>query len=160
MQSNSKIVLVGPGASGKDFLRKKFQAKGFKFGVSCTTRPKREGEEWGVDYYYMNDKDFHKHIHFDMMLEYQKFNGWYYGITKDEFEKCDVLILNAEAVEKLPKEYRERCFVIYTDIDREIRLDRLKARKDFDNPQRRIEEDDKQFRNFYDYDCRITNEDF
>ena len=160
MQSDSKLVLVGPGASGKDFLRKKLQTRGFKFGVSCTTRPIREEETEGQDYYFVNDEDFKKLIENGEMLEYQEFNNWYYGISKDEFEECDVLILNAEAVEKLPKEYRDRCFVIYTDIDREIRLERLEARTDFDNPHRRIEEDDKQFRNFSDYDCRITNEDF
>lgn len=156
----SKIVLVGAGASGKDFLRKKFQSRGFKFGVSCTTRPMRDGEEHGVDYYYMSEHKFDGLIRDGSMLETQKFNGWWYGITKEEFERCDILILNAEAIEELPKEYRDRCFVIYTDIDREIRLERLMSRKDFDNPQRRIEEDDKQFRNFSDYDCKITNEDF
>lgn len=157
---HSKIVLVGAGASGKDFLRKKFQTRGFKFGISCTTRPMRGGEEHGTDYYYMSEHQFDGLIKDGKMLETQKFNGWWYGITKEEFEKCDVLILNAEAIEELPEEYRNRCFVIYTDIDREIRLERLMSRKDFDNPQRRIDEDDKQFRNFSDYDCRITNEDF
>ena len=157
---HSKIVLVGPGASGKDFLRKKFQTRGFKFGVSCTTRPIREEEEEGVDYYYLSDQEFKDQIESGKMLEYQEFNNWYYGISKDEFEACDVLILNAEAVEKLPEEYRNRCFVIYTDIDHDIRLERLRSRKDFDNPERRIMEDEKQFRNFSDYDCRITNEDF
>ena len=157
---SSKIVLVGAGASGKDFLRKKFQARGFKFGVSCTTRPIRDGEEHGVDYYYVSDHQFDGLISNGSMLETQRFNGWWYGITKEEFEKCDVLILNAEAIQELPEEYRDRCFVIYTDINRDIRLERLMSRKDFDNPQRRIEEDDKQFRNFSDFDCKITNEDF
>ena len=47
-----KIIIVGPGGSGKDFLRKKMVNKGFKYGVSFTSRPPREGEEEGIDYYY------------------------------------------------------------------------------------------------------------
>lgn len=157
---SGKIALVGAGASGKDFLRKKFQTRGFKFGVSCTTRPIRDEETEGVDYYYKTEKEFQDLIDSDQLVEWQEFNNWNYGITADEFEACDIMILNAEAVDLLPKKYRDRLFVIYVDIDREIRLQRLKDRKDFDNPERRIAEDDKQFRNFSNFDCKITNEDF
>lgn len=157
---HSKIALVGAGAAGKDHLRLRYQERGFKFGVSCTTRPMRPGEIEGVDYNYYTDEEFDSIIQSGEMLESQEFNQWNYGITKTEFERCDIMILNAEAVDLLPQEYRDRIFVIYVDIPREVRLARLKARKDFDNPERRIAEDDKQFRNFSNFDCKITNEDF
>lgn len=157
---HSKIALVGAGAAGKDHLRLRYQERGFKFGVSCTTRPMRSGEIEGVDYNYYTDEEFDSIIQSGEMLESQEFNRWNYGITKTEFERCDIMILNAEAVDLLPQEYRDRIFVIYVDIPREVRLARLKARKDFDNPERRIAEDDKQFRNFSNFDCKITNEDF
>ena len=54
---SGKIIIVGPGGSGKDFLRKKMVNRGFEYGVSFTSRPPREGEEEGVDYYY-RDEDF------------------------------------------------------------------------------------------------------
>ena len=157
---HSKIALVGAGASGKDYLRSKFQNRGFVFGVSCTTRPPRLGEKHGVDYYYLTDEEFEAGIENGLFVEWQEFNNWKYGLMKPEFERCDVMILNAEAVDLLEPEYRNRLFVIYTDIDRQVRLDRLNARGDFDNPERRIAEDDKQFRNFSNFDCKITNEDF
>ena len=94
-------------------------------------------------------------------VEYQKFNGWYYGITKEEFERCDVMILNAEAVDLLTKEYRDRCFVTYIDIPIEVRRSRIVERNDpDDNFERRIQADEDQFRNFSDFDCRITNHNF
>lgn len=156
----SKIALVGPGAAGKDYLRQRFQDRGFVFGVSCTTRPKREGEVHGKDYYYLTDEEFEAGIKNSLFAEWQEFNNWKYGLMKPEFERCDVMILNAEAVDLLEPEYRERLFVIYIDIDREVRLKRLQERIDFDNPERRIGEDEKQFRNFFNFDCRISNEDF
>ena len=157
---HSKIALVGAGASGKDFLRSKFQDRGFVYGVSHTTRPPRNGEENGVDYYYITDAKFKDSVEKGEFVEWQEFNNWKYGLMKPEFERCDIMILNAEAVDLLEPEYRDRLFVIYTDIDRQVRLDRLNARGDFDNPERRIAEDDKQFRNFSNFDCKITNEDF
>ena len=80
---SGKIALVGAGASGKDFLRKKFQTRGFKFGVSCTTRPIRDEETEGVDYYYKTEKEFQDLIDNDQLVEWQEFNNWNYGITAD-----------------------------------------------------------------------------
>ena len=40
---DSKIVIVGKAASGKDYFRKILADKGFKSGVSHTTRPPRKG---------------------------------------------------------------------------------------------------------------------
>jgi guanylate kinase len=97
----------------------------------------------------------------DEFVEYQKFNGWYYGITKEEFERCDVMILNAEAVDLLNEEYRSRCFVTYIDIPIEVRRSRIVERNDpDDNFERRIQADEDQFRNFSNFDCRITNHNF
>lgn len=156
----SKIAIVGPGASGKDHLRQKFQDRGFRFGVSCTTRPPRIGEKNGRDYYFLTEEQFDQLVADGHMVEWQEFNNWKYGLSTTEWEKCDIMILNAEAVDLLEPKYRDRLFVMYMDIDRDVRLERLRARTDFDNPERRIMEDDKQFRNFSNFDCRITNEDF
>lgn len=155
-----KIALVGAGAAGKDHLRQRFQNRGFIFGVSCTTRPIRPGEVHGKDYYYLTDEEFDSGIENGLFAEWQEFNNWKYGMMKPEFERCDIMILNAEAVDLLEPEYRDRLFVIYIDIDKEIRLERLISRVDYDDPHRRILEDEKQFRNFFDFDCKITNEDF
>jgi dephospho-CoA kinase len=71
------------------------------------------------------------------------------------------MILNAEAVNLLHADYRNRLFVIYLDIAEETRRERLSVRDDKnDATDRRIEADNLQFRNFLDFDCKITNENF
>ena len=50
MRNHKRIILVGKAASGKDHLRKKFESRGFKYAVTYTTRPPREGEIDGKDY--------------------------------------------------------------------------------------------------------------
>ena len=46
----NKIILVGKAAAGKDHMRKILQGRGFDYGVSYTTRPRRPGEIDGEDY--------------------------------------------------------------------------------------------------------------
>lgn len=156
-----KIALVGAATSGKDYLRKRFMNRGFIYGVSCTTRPPRPGEVHGEDYYFLTQEEFQTHIDNGTFVEWQAFNDWRYGLTKEEFERCDVMILNAEAVNLLEDEYRQRLFVMYLNIPEETRRARLYQRNDKDDTiERRIEADNEQFGNFSNYDCIITNENF
>lgn len=157
----SKIALVGPATSGKDYLRKRFMDRGFVYGVSCTTRLPRPGETHGEDYYYLTHEEFDSKVERGEFVEWQDFNGWKYGLTQDEFERCDVMILNAEAVNLLADEYRQRLFIMYLNIPEETRRSRLYQRNDKDDTiERRIEADNAQFGNFTNYDCIITNENF
>ena len=156
-----KIAIVGAAATGKDYLRKRMMDKGFVYGVSCTTRKPREGEIHGKDYYFLTTHEFDSLIEKNQFAEWQEFNGWKYGLTKTEFERCSVMILNAEAVTMLEPAYRDRLFVIYLDIPEGIRRERLGERNDKnDSTDRRILADNEQFRNFLDFDCKITNENF
>jgi guanylate kinase len=156
-----KIAIVGAAATGKDYLRKRMMDRGMIYGVSCTTRKPREGEIHGKDYYFLTTHEFDSLIEKNQFAEWQEFNGWKYGLTKTEFERCSVMILNAEAVTMLEPAYRDRLFVIYLDIPEGIRRERLGERNDKnDSTDRRILADNEQFRNFLDFDCKITNENF
>jgi len=154
----SKIIIVGPGGSGKDFLRKKMVERGFTYGISFTSRPPREGEKEGVDYFF-RDKDFFE-LNKDIFLELQVFNGWFYGISKGEFQIKNLFILDPKGVKSLSKEERSKSFVIYINPEESIRLERLKKRNDADNVERRILADREDFLDFRDYDIMIKNEDF
>ena len=155
---NRKIIIVGPGGSGKDFLRKKMVDKGFVYGVSFTSRPPREGENEGIDYYY-RDEDFFESNE-DIFLELQEFNGWRYGISKGEFSIKNLFILSPSGLKSLPKSFRDDSFVIYLNPPAIVRKKRLAERNDADDVERRFLADGKDFFKFSDYDIMITNEDF
>jgi guanylate kinase len=150
-----KIIIVGPGGSGKDYLRKKFTDRGFSYGVSFTSRPPRDNETDAVDYYF-RDTDFFE-LNKDMFLEKQTFNGWNYGISKKEFEIKDLFILSPAGLRSLSKEDRKRCMVIYLNPPKSLRIERLSLRSDADSVERRILADEKDFSDFSDYDVLITN---
>ena len=152
---DSKIIIVGAGGSGKDFLRKKFTSKGFTYGISFTSRPPRADEEDGVDYFF-RDKGFFE-LNKEIFLEIQEFNGWYYGISRGEFEEKNIFILSPAGLRSLPKEFRDRSMVIYLDPPLGLREERLMERSDADSMERRILTDKEDFFEFSDYDMIIKN---
>jgi guanylate kinase len=153
-----KIIIVGPGGSGKDFLRKKMVERGFDYGVSFTSRPSREGEKEGIDYYYRDINFFESNK--DIFLELQEFNDWKYGISKGEFSIKNLFILSPAGIKSLPKSFRADSFVIYLNPAEDTRVKRLQERNDADDTERRLIADQKDFFGFSDYDIMITNEDF
>lgn len=156
-----KIILVGKAASGKDFLKSKMERKGFRTGVSHTTRPARPGEVDGADYHFIDDVKFIEMIGQEEFIEYMEFNGWFYGQTEEDFNASDIMIMSKDGLDMLPKVYRDQCIVIYLDVPMAERLKRLSSRDDKnDSIERRITTDEKQFHGFTDYEIRITNPDF
>lgn len=158
MNTNGKIVIVGRGGSGKDFLRKKFQEKGFKYCVSYTSRPIREGEIDGKDYIFTTARYFNT-IH-SLFYEIDEFNDWKYGTLEEDFIESNLFIMTPSGVNNIKPQDRKKCFVIFIDPPGEIIKERLTQRKDADSADRRIEADNKDFLEFINYDIRITNHDF
>lgn len=158
---HKRIILVGKAASGKDNLRKRLESKGFKYAVSYTTRPPREGEEEGVDYFFIEPDKAQEMIDNGNFYEYVEFNGWIYGTTKLQFWSDDLFIMTPKGISHIEPKDREKSFIIYLDIDKEIRKERLLQRDmPGDSLDRRIEADEIDFKDFVDYDLRITNPDF
>lgn len=76
------IALFGKAGSGKDYLIKNLKNKTIEranYKVSCTTRPKREGEKEGIDYFFLTEEEFLEKKKKGEFVETQEFNGWYYG---------------------------------------------------------------------------------
>lgn len=156
-----RIILVGKGGSGKDHARKILEDKGFRYCVSHTTRPPRDGEIQGKDYHFIS-KDAAAH-HFaakGLFYEYVIFNEWVYGTTKEEFLKSNLFIMTPSGIAKLLPEDRMESLIVYLDINEEIRRFRLLGRRDADTVERRLKADDGDFENFKDFDHRITDPEF
>lgn len=160
-EGHRRIVLVARAASGKDFLRNKLTARNMKPSISITTRPPRPGEVDGKDYIFITEAKAEQMIENDEFYEYVRFNSWLYGTTKQQFKEDDVFIMTPAGISKIKPEDRKNCFIIFLDIPEEVRRERLAQRKmPGDTIDRRIVADEEDFRNFKDYDMRVTNPDF
>ena len=158
----NKVILVGKAASGKDHMRKVMEGRGFTYGISYTTRPPREGEIDGRDYYFMTKDDFEDRIKNNFWYEWVEFNGWYYGTSYKQFkEQCNLFIMTPKGISHINPIDRKECTIIYLNMPIEVRRDRLHQRNmPGDTLERRLEADEKDFEGFTNYDIEINNHNF
>jgi guanylate kinase len=155
-----RIIIAGKGASGKDYLRKILSDCGFRYSVSHTTRPIRKGEVDGEDYYFIPEKQALDMIERGSFIEHTNFNGWIYGTSEAEFFESDLFILTPSGISQLSEKNREESFIIYLDLEEDLRRERMRMRNDADNVERRISADEDDFYLFSNYDLRIKDTDF
>jgi guanylate kinase len=156
-----RIILVGRAASGKDHMRKRLEEKGLKYAISYTTRPPRDGEVDGKDYFFISPEAAQIMIEEGLFYEWVEFNGWIYGTTVRQMLEDDVFIMTPHGLSHVKPEDRKTSLVFFFDIPEEIRIERLKQRDmPGDSLERRIEADRADFENFTDWDIRITNPNF
>jgi len=77
------LVLSGPSGAGKSTIIEKssHQIGDYYFSISTTTRSPREGEQNGVDYYFVTKEQFEEDIKAGEFLEYATVHGNYYGTS-------------------------------------------------------------------------------
>ncbi len=131
------IVISGPSGAGKDTIlqRMKERELPFHFVVTATTRPRRENEIDGRDYFFVSKDEFARMIDEDELIEYAIVYGDYKGIPKQQVRDAlasgkDVImridVQGAETVRKLAPE----AVLIFITVDSEDELlNRLRERK-------------------------------
>ena len=134
------------------------EAKGFKYCISHTTRPIREGEENGKDYWFIESSRLVSMA--DDFYEAVFFNNWFYGTSLSEFYSSNLFIMTPKGVEKLKSEDRDQSVILYLNIDEETRRTRLESRRDADDVKRRLEADFVDFKDFTDFDFEIKDSNF
>jgi guanylate kinase len=85
MNQGLLIILSGPSGVGKGTLRKKIMQEAslnLSYSISMTTRPRRQFEQDGVDYFFVTEQEFQKAQEEGQLLEYAEFVGNRYGTPK------------------------------------------------------------------------------
>lgn len=84
------VVISGPSGAGKDTLLQRLKDHGYDFAfvVTMTTRPRRDNEMEGKDYFFVSMAHFTKMIADDEFLEYSKVYGDYKGIPKAQVRRA------------------------------------------------------------------------
>lgn len=127
------IVLSGPSGVGKGTVRKAIFDRPdteFEYSISMTTRPRREGEIDGVDYFFRTKEEFRKLIDEGKMLEYAEYVGNYYGTPVEYVEKTlnegkDVFLeIEVQGAMQVKEKFPDGVFIFLTPPD----LAELKSR--------------------------------
>lgn len=84
------IVLTAPSGAGKTTIARRAMAAlpQLRFSVSATTRPPRDGEHHGVDYFFLSHTDFQERIDAGDFVEYEEvYPGRFYGTLRSELDR-------------------------------------------------------------------------
>lgn len=85
------IIISAPSGCGKSTIINALLKQGdidMQFSISATNRSPREGEQDGVNYYFLTDEEFNDAIAKDAFVEYEEvYPGRYYGTLKREISR-------------------------------------------------------------------------
>jgi guanylate kinase len=90
MRAMAKVfVITGPSGVGKGTLISRLfeRVPGLEMSVSATTRPPREGEVDGRDYYFLDPEEFDRRAREGAFLEHATYSGNRYGTLRSEVDK-------------------------------------------------------------------------
>ncbi len=139
---------MGKSSSGKDTIYRKILKDGrIKLNkiVLYTTRPIREGERDGVQYYFTDKEQFDKLLADGKVVEYRKYNTfhgeWIYFTVADkniDLEHNDYLIIGTPESFDATKKFfgDDKVLPILIDVDDGVRLNRaLNRERKQENPK-------------------------
>jgi guanylate kinase len=162
-QPYDRILIVGPGAAGKNYLYEQFPEE--CRGVKYTMRPMRAGEEHGKGYFFVDEYTFDVMQRKNLFKIVEEFDVgsktiWKYGITHLEWITKRVFIIPPYTAQrlacKIPTEM-ERCYVVFLDILKSTRRNRLVRRCGEDSAEQRLDDDFVAFADFFKWNYRVTN---
>lgn len=83
------VVLSGFSGAGKGTIMKRLMEKydDYALSISVTTRPPREGEQDGREYFFRTRGEFEELIAQDALIEYAQYVGNYYGTPRAYVEE-------------------------------------------------------------------------
>lgn len=152
------LVISGASGSGKSTVVSHLAghpALSPYVSISATTRPPREGEEHGREYYFLSREEFENLQKADELLEHAEVHGNYYGTpAQPVFERINdgglaILEIDVQGAKQIKERLPQSLFVFVHAPSMEVLESRLRGRgtdseaviqKRLDNARREIEQ--------------------
>ena len=120
------IGICGKAGSGKDTIMRQVVSNNPSLHeiVSYTTRPMREGEAEGINYFFLTGEQFGDKVVNGEMLEATCFNDWFYGTAYDSLRKdcVNIGVFNPEGIDSVIAHKDIELVVFLIEADDKIRL--------------------------------------
>ncbi len=131
------LVLSAPSGGGKSSIaRNLLQGRDdLGYSVSATTRPIREGERDGADYYFLTREEFVRRRDAGDFLEWATYGGHLYGTLRSEIERIfargrhAVLDIEIEGARQIRANFPNSLHVFVLPPSAEVLVGRLAGRK-------------------------------
>jgi guanylate kinase len=164
------FVVAAPSGTGKTSLVRALMTRtpSLRFSISYTTRPRRETEREGADYFFVSKDEFDRMAAAGKFLEYAGVYGNFYGTSRDQVEALlrageNVLLeIDWQGAQQIARTMPERRSVFILPPSLEALEKRLRGRKtDSDEViAGRLRESIEDLSHWSEFDYVVINEDF
>jgi guanylate kinase len=168
-RNGNLIIVSGPSGAGKSVLvaRALRSVSNLKFSVSYTTRSPRGREQNGVEYFFIDRKEFQSLIQSGDLLEWAEVHGNYYGTSRKFVDDLltqgeDVILdIDVQGARIIRQKRADAVGVFVLPPSYRILRDRLRSRSLDDTIviEQRLKRAIKEIGHYREYDYLIINED-
>ena len=166
------IIISAPSGCGKSTIINAILAEGeidMQFSVSATNRAPREGEQHGVNYFFLTDEEFRKAIAEDAFVEYEEvYPGRFYGTLKSEVSRIcedghnvvlDIDVKGGVNVKKLYGDEARSIFIMPPSVEELRRRLEGRATDSAEVINERVGKAEYEIGFAKDYDFQVVNDD-
>ena len=163
------FVISGPSGAGKGTLTEILlkRVPSLSRSISATTRRPRPGEINGVDYYFLTDEEFDKHIENGDFLEWAMVHGNRYGTLRSAVEnklaegKDVVMVIDVQGAASIKRKMPDAVLIFIKPPSIEELVKRLKVRNTETQAElaRRIKNAEAEMELAKTYDYVVINDD-
>jgi guanylate kinase len=116
------VVISAPSGGGKTTVIRRLlehREQDFMYSVSATTRPPRQGEQHGRDYFFLSIEEFRARASEGRFIEWAQVHGNFYGTPKEAVEnwiragKFVCMDLDVQGGINVKKQYGDRAILIF-----------------------------------------------
>lgn len=157
--NNTVYLITGTSGSGKTTLMRSIMENEL---TSFTTRPMREGEVEGKDYYFMSQEEFSEAEKNGLLAEKTEYSGNYYGLTKDEIETKlkkgnAFFICDFNGANQIKELYNNCVSIFILSTKKDTILNMINRNDSMENIENRIKTYEEEIKNSVNYDYVVTN---
>ena len=164
------VVISGPSGAGKSsFVKALLRGNGgdLVYSVSATTRPKREHEAEGKDYFFLSRDEFQRRVAGGDFVEHAQVHGELYGTLRSQIERVlesgrNVLLdVDVQGGQSVRRVYPDAVLIFVLPPSLEDLEERLRARGTDreDKIQVRLENAQREIALMREYDYAVVNDD-
>lgn len=172
MATGKIIIISAPSGCGKSTIINELLRRGeidMEFSVSATSRPPREGEVNGVNYWFLTEEEFRGAIERGEFVEYEEvYPGRFYGTLRSEVERrCAeghnvVLDIDVKGGVNVKRMFGDRALSIFIEPPSVDELRRRligRATDPIEEIEKRVAKADYELGFASGYDVRVVNDD-
>ncbi|RMG57330.1 MAG: guanylate kinase [Deltaproteobacteria bacterium] len=168
MSRGNLIVISAPSGTGKTTVCRELvkRMEGLVLSTSYTTRPKKEGERDGIDYFFVSPERFDEMASKGEFLEWAEIYGWKYGTSRKVVEEkisrgVDVLLeIDVQGGRIVKEKFPDAVLIALFPPGRETLIQRLlkRGRDRSDEIEKRVAVARRELEVLLEYDYYIINE--